>query len=99
MTAARTDVPASTTADQRLYLEGGLRPLPCATCGVRVLVKKLSPEQTSIQWTTSTGDCPEIAARIAEGEHPALVDTCPRLRATIEHALREGVLEVPEIKE
>ncbi|MEV4648287.1 hypothetical protein [Saccharopolyspora sp. NPDC049357] len=99
MTAARTDVPAGTAADQRLYLEGGLRPLPCTTCGVRVLVKKLSPEQTSIQWTTSTDDCPEIAARIAEGDHPALVDTCPRLRATIEHALREGILEVPDTEE
>lgn len=99
MTAAHTDVPAGTAADQRLYLEGGLRPLPCATCGVRVLVKKLSPEQTSIQWTTSTGDCPEIAARIAEGAHPALVDTCPRLRATIEHALREGILEIPATRE
>lgn len=96
MTATRTDVPASTTADQQRYLEGGLRPLPCATCGARVLVKKHSPEQTSIQWATSTDECPEISARIAEGEHPALVDTCPRLRATIEHAISEGLIEVPD---
>jgi hypothetical protein len=82
-------------ADRREYLEGGLQPLACQTCGIRVLVKKLSPQHTSIQWTTSTEHCPEIAARTEAGEHPALVNACGRLRSTIEHAIREGLLEVP----
>ncbi|GDY29135.1 hypothetical protein [Gandjariella thermophila] len=84
-----------TAADRRLYLEGGLRPLTCHGCGIEVLVKKLSPEHTSIQWTTGTDRCPEIAARVAAGEHPARVDTCARLRASIEHAVHEGLVEVP----
>jgi hypothetical protein len=84
----------STAADRRLYLEGGLRPLACQTCGMEVLVKKLSPQHTSIQWTTGSEGCPEIAARSAAGEHPARVDTCGRLRDSIERAAREGLLEV-----
>jgi hypothetical protein len=83
-----------TEDDRREYLGGGLRPLDCRTCGVRVQVKKLSPEQTSIQWTSPTENCPEIAARAADGEHPALVDTCPNLRGSIERAVGAGELPV-----
>jgi hypothetical protein len=86
---------AATAADRRRYLAAGLRPLTCADCGIEVLVKKLSPEHTSIQWTTGTDRCPEIAARIAAGEHPARVDTCGRLRDGIEHAVSEGRLAIP----
>ncbi|MFC7343384.1 hypothetical protein [Saccharopolyspora griseoalba] len=86
----------STESDRREYLDGGLRPLACRTCGARVLVKKLSPEQTSIQWTGSTETCPEISERAAGGQHPALVDTCPNLRSSIERAIGEGELPVSE---
>jgi hypothetical protein len=72
-----------TLADQRLYLESGLRELACRGCGALVRVKKSSPQHTSIQWT----------ARVALGETTALVDGCATLRETIDRAVREGRLE------
>ena len=81
-------------ADQRLYLEGGLRELACEGCGARVRVKKNSPQHTSIQWTTrAVRECAEFSARVALGETTALVDGCATLRATIDRAAREGRLE------
>ena len=87
----------STESDRRAYLDGGLRPLECRECEVRVLVKKLSPEQTSIQWISSTASCPQIAVRASGGEHPAEVDTCPDLRGSIDRAIDEGRLPVPGV--
>jgi hypothetical protein len=81
-------------ADQRLYLEGGLRELACEGCGALVRVKKSSPQHTSIQWTTrAVRQCAEFATRVALGETTALVDGCATLRGTIERAAREGRLE------
>lgn len=85
---------AATAADRREYLEGGLRDVACQACGTRVLVKKLSPQHTSIQWTTPSDRCPQIASRVASGEHPARIETCRRLRETIDHLISEGLLEV-----
>jgi hypothetical protein len=83
-----------TLADQRLYLEDGLRELACGGCGALVRVKKSSPQHTSIQWTTrAVRECAEFAARVALGETTALVDGCATLRGTIESAAREGRLE------
>lgn len=83
-----------TRADQRLYLESGLRQVTCQGCGTVVRVKKSSPQQTSIQWTTrAVRQCAEFAARVALGETTALVDGCGTLRETIERAVREGQLE------
>jgi hypothetical protein len=83
-----------TLADQRLYLEDGLRQLSCRGCGALVRVKKTSPQHTSIQWSTqAVRECAEFAARVALGETTALVDGCATLRETIERAVREGRLE------
>jgi hypothetical protein len=83
-----------TLADQRLYLEDGLRTLSCAGCGALVRVKKSSPQHTSIQWTTrAVRECAEFSARVALGETTALVDGCATLRDTIDRAAREGRLE------
>jgi hypothetical protein len=83
-----------TRADQRLYLEDGLRQLSCRGCGALVRVKKTSPQHTSIQWSTqAVRECAEFAARVALGETTALVDGCATLRETIERAVREGRLE------
>jgi hypothetical protein len=83
-----------TLADQRLYLESGLRELACRGCGALVRVKKSSPQHTSIQWTTrAVRECAEFAARVALGETTALVDGCATLRETIDRAVREGRLE------
>lgn len=86
-----------TRADRQHYLADGLRPLDCEHCGTRVLVKKESPQHTSIQWTAdSAASCPEVAARVLDGTDAARVDTCPRLRESIRCAVREGRLEVPD---
>jgi len=82
-----------TLADQRLYLEDGLRTLSCEGCGARVRVKKSSPQHTSIQWTTlAVRECAEFATRVALGETTALVDGCATLRGTIDRAVVEGRL-------
>jgi hypothetical protein len=83
-----------TLADQRLYLEDGLRELSCAGCRALVRVKKSSPQHTSIQWTTrAVRECAEFTTRVALGETTALVDGCATLRGTIERAVLEGRLE------
>ncbi len=85
-------VPADTLADQRLYLTGGLQPVDCRHCGTRVLVKKNSPQHTSVQWLSDpAASCPEFAAAAAPS---ALVAGCARLRDSIAAAVREGALEV-----
>jgi hypothetical protein len=92
--------PASAGIDRaeiREFLEGGLTPLDCRSCANRVLVKKTSPTQTSVQWISAPAtSCPEFAARVASGELSARIDTCPKLRASIELAITEGRLEVPD---
>jgi hypothetical protein len=83
-----------TVADQRAYLEGGLRELSCDGCGALVRVKKSSPQHTSIQWTTrAVRECAEFTTRVALGETTALVESCTTLRESIDQAVREGRLE------
>lgn len=90
----RTVTRPETLADQRLYLEGGLRPLACRTCGTRVLVKKNSPQHTSVQWLSDpAASCPEFAAAVGPS---ALVAGCGALRDSIQAAVREGTLEVAD---
>ncbi len=50
---AMTDHEHETAADKRLYVEIGLVPVSCATCGVEVGVKKNSRKHTSVQWTAA----------------------------------------------
>ena len=85
-----------TEGDRRHYLAGGLQPLDCAHCGTRVLVKKESPQHTSIQWTADSSSCPELAAQVAAGAEPGRVESCPRLRDSVDQAVRRGRLEVPD---
>ncbi|MET0133289.1 MAG: hypothetical protein ABW215_06815 [Kibdelosporangium sp.] len=87
------DVAAKTQADRRSFLSDGLRPVECNACGTCVLVKKSSEHHTSIQWQTSTESCPQFAA---QNRPSALLDTCSKLRASIESLVAEGLLEVPD---
>ena len=67
----------------------------CDRCAAAVEVAKFSAQQTSVQWSpASVRACAEFAARAAEGEQSALIDTCASLRDSIEAALAEGRLEV-----
>lgn len=88
---------AATRAETREFLAAGLRPVDCQSCANRVLVKKNSPVHTSVQWLSDpVTSCPEFAARVAAGELSARIDTCPKLRTSIEQAMAEGRLEVPD---
>jgi hypothetical protein len=85
-----------TAADKRLYVEIGFAPVTCASCGVEALVKKNSRKHTSVQWPTDgVASCPEIGeARAADPN--ALVLGCSRLRASIEDAVRDGRIVIPD---
>jgi len=67
------------------YLTGGLRPHVCDGCGTTVLVKKNSPQHTSVQWQSDTSACPRLGP---------LVSGCTQLRDSIERAVRDGSIEV-----
>jgi hypothetical protein len=89
--------PIGTLADEHSYLTDGLVPVSCAACATEVLVRKASREHMSIQYQSPPAStCPEFAARIAAGELSARIDTCPRLRDAIEHAVVTGMVAVPD---
>jgi hypothetical protein len=73
------------------YLEGGLADVGCDECGTPVRAGKRSTMQTSVQW--AGGACALITTE-AGGRPAALVPTCPKLRESIDRAVREGRLEV-----
>jgi hypothetical protein len=80
---------AETLADRARYTAEGLTTVSCMDCLVSVEVRKNSDHQTAIQWSADgQGMCPEMARR--SGIH----ESCPRLRASIEAAVREGRLPV-----
>jgi len=75
--------------------QAAARPVGCDRCAAVVEVAKFSAQHTSIQWTPeAVAACAEFAARAAEGERSALIDTCATLRATIDRAVTEGRLAV-----
>jgi hypothetical protein len=89
--------PIGTLADEHAYLNTGLVPVACALCTTEVLVRKASRAQTSVQYQSSPArTCPEFAARIADGELSARIDTCPRLREAIDHAVVTGAVAVAD---
>ncbi|GAA1224971.1 hypothetical protein GCM10009676_03380 [Prauserella halophila] len=90
--AARAEaVRAQTRADREEFLTAGLVPVDCHACATTVLVKKNSPEHTSIQWITDAAtSCPVLAERVAHGTPAARAGTCERLRESITAADRDG---------
>jgi hypothetical protein len=79
-------------ADER---EAGFQPVECERCGATALVAKFSPQHTSVQWSAaSVRACAEFSVRVAAGEQTALIDTCTRLRGSIDRAAAQGRLEV-----
>ncbi|BDB41819.1 MULTISPECIES: ferredoxin [Mycobacterium] len=73
-----------------------MAPVGCRRCGARVLVRKSSWNQTSVQWNAAASDaCLERreADRIA-GHHRAPFLVCSALRASIEDAVAAGELVV-----
>jgi hypothetical protein len=89
--------PAGVATNAREFLDAGLTPVRCHGCASEVLVRKSSPMQTSVQWHSDPATtCPEFAARVADGEVRARIDTCARLRESIEKAVADGRVAVPD---
>ncbi|MGW5074674.1 hypothetical protein [Rhodococcus sp. NPDC004095] len=85
-------VRAQTAVDLQTYLDDGLQEVECRTCHTCVLVRKNSYNHTSIQWQADPATvCPEFAGA---GARPGARQTCPRLMASINHAVMEGIVEV-----
>jgi hypothetical protein len=90
-----TPLSPDTASDQRLYLDASLQEVGCLDCLARVRVKKSSEFQTSIQWTAEAqAACAEFARKNAEAGHRLVHESCSRLRASIDAAVREGTLRV-----
>lgn len=84
----------ATRHDRERYLTSGLQPVDCRFCHVSVLVKKLGPGHTSVQWNSdATGRCAYFTEVRKSGGDTARSKACPRLADSIDHAVAEGVLE------
>jgi hypothetical protein len=84
----------ATQRDRERYLTAGLQPVVCRFCHVSVLVKKLGPEHTSVQWNSDAAQrCAHFAQVRQAGGQTARSKSCPRLDDSIEHAIAEGILE------
>jgi len=84
-----------TREDQRLYLEARLSEVACLDCLAKVRVKKNSEHHTAVQWTEEALDhCPEFARMGREPGGRPVYETCPRLMASIDRAVVDGVLRI-----
>jgi hypothetical protein len=93
--ASFTPTRSETLEDQRLYLDGRLVELACLDCLATVRVKKNSDHHTSIQWSAEAlGACQEFARRRTEPGGRPVHESCSRLRASIERAVRDGAIPV-----
>ena len=81
-----------TLEDRALYTRSRLVELACLDCRAHVMVRKNSEHHTSIQWTEgAVEDCTTFAELgRQEGGRP-VHSVCPRLVASIEDAVRDGV--------
>jgi len=87
-----TPTRVETLEDQRRYLEGHLVEVACLDCLARVRVRKNSEPHTSIQWSAdAVSQCQEFARR---GVDRQVMESCSRLKASIEAAIRDGALEI-----
>ena len=84
----------ATQRDRERYLNSGLQPVDCRFCHVSVLVKKLGPGHTSVQWNSdATRRCAYFTEIREAGGVAARSRSCPKLADSIEHAIAEGILE------
>ncbi len=84
----------ATQRDRERYLNSGLQPVDCRFCHVCVLVKKLGPGHTSVQWNSDAARrCAYFTEVRESGGDTARSRACPRLADSIDHAIAEGILE------
>ncbi len=94
--AERAALHAATEEDRRRYMVDGMAPVACERCGTSVLVRKLTPQHTSVQWQGDAARaCPRFAEWARAGRPTALRDGCPDLDSSIVHAVRAGRIDVP----
>lgn len=80
---------AETLAERTRYTAEGLTTVSCMDCLVSVQVRKNSEQQTAIQWTADAqAKCPELA------RHEGIHEGCSRLMASIDAAVRDGLLPI-----
>ncbi|WP_067441704.1 hypothetical protein [Nocardioides jensenii] len=81
--------------DNRLA-DGPMQPVGCEACGARVLVRKSSWEQTSLQWSDEAAQtCVERrAASPRPGPNGAAFAGCASLRASVVNAVNRGDVQV-----
>lgn len=83
--------------DNRLN-DAPMMPVACGSCGARVLARKSSWEQTSVQWDAdSMRQCmrrDEIADTAGMRARTHFLQGCPELRDSIESAVQQGLLSV-----
>lgn len=77
-----------------------MTPVTCGSCGARVLARKSSWEQTSVQWDaesvarcTRRRDTPSDDGALAMARDAPFA-LCPDLRESIEAGVRQGTLPV-----
>ncbi|MFE6974706.1 ferredoxin [Streptomyces sp. NPDC057682] len=75
--------------DNRLLDGAPMRPLECGRCAARVLVRKSSWQQTSVQW-----DARSVAACAERATAATAFEGCGALRETIREAALNGTVEV-----
>ena len=86
---------SETLEDRALYTRGRLVELPCLDCNARVSVRKNSEHHTSIQWTReAVAECAVFTDMDRQEDGRPVHSGCPRLVASIEEAVREGVVPV-----
>ena len=84
-----------TLEDQRLYTQARLTQVECRDCRALVRVKKNSEHQTSIQWSSEAlARCTEFSRMDAQPAGRPVHAACPRLRSSIDQAVRDGDLEI-----
>ncbi|MEQ6899564.1 hypothetical protein [Nocardioides sp. YIM 152588] len=90
-------VPTSeeTLEDRRLYTEARLVEVACLDCTAVVGVKKNSEHHTSIQWSAdAVASCPDLAHRTGGTGGRDRFRACPRMLASIDAAVRDGLVPV-----
>jgi uncharacterized lipoprotein NlpE involved in copper resistance len=89
-------VTASARSDNRLD-DMPMMPVACGSCGARVLVRKSTWNQTSVQWNAdATSRCTERARaqKVSAHANRGVFLVCSALRESILEAVRDGELAI-----
>lgn len=75
--------------------EVSMQPIECGQCGTTVLAEKYSAQHTSVQWLDEADRvCPQLRNPNGDGLQGTTDRICPQIHATIDQAVRDGILQV-----